>query len=666
MVSVRLFSFLFFPLALNLISHHHGTNAHAQSNFLKFYCANGASDNSNSTFQTNLKNLLLNMSNTQIDYGFYNFSGGNNSDRVNAIVLCRGDVKVEDCRSCVSDSRVVLLQVCPNTKEAIGYYDNCLLRYSNRTIFHVMEASPFQYVLNTEAALEQEQFQSVVTKMMNFLRDRAASGNSVRKFAAANTTAPSNQTIHGLVQCTPDLSENDCRACLNAAISEIPKCCNGMKGGRVLGPSCNLRYESYVFFDVAAAQPFKSLSLSPPSSSPLPPLAPPISNKEERNITRVDAIVVPTVALIALIIFVVIIKAWRLKKTIQTEEDKDEIMTVESLQMDFETIKVATNDFSNANKLGQGGFGPVYLGRLGDGEEIAVKRLSRDSGQGAVEFKNEVLLVAKLQHRNLVRLLGFCLENKEKLLIYEFVPNKSLDYFIFDSIKRVKLNWEKRYKIIEGIARGLVYLHHDSRVRIVHRDLKASNVLLDEEMNAKISDFGMAKLFVVDQTQAKTSTVVGTFGYMAPEYIMNGTFSTKSDVFSFGILVLEIISGQKNGQFQDGENAEHIVSAVWKNWTKGTLSNIVDPTLMEDAGSINEILRCIHIGLLCVQENADHRPTMASIVPMLSTRSITLPVPSEPSFYIFKSLQGIKSFSSGDQSAHGSINHLSISEQYPR
>ncbi|KAI9114594.1 hypothetical protein K1719_014292 [Acacia pycnantha] len=319
-----------------------------------------------------------------------------------------------------------------------------------------METSPFQYLWNTQSALEQEQFQSVVTKTKNFLRDRAASGNSVRKFAAANTTAPSNQTIHGLVQCTPDLSENDCRACLNAAISEIPKCCNGMKGGRVLGPSCNLRYESYVFFDVAAAQPFTSLSLSPPSSSPLPPLAPPISNK--------------------------------------AEEDKDGIMTVESLQMDFETIKVATNDFSDANKLGQGGFGPVYLGRLGDGEEIAVKRLSRDSGQGEMEFKNEVLLVAKLQHRNLVRLLGFCLENKEKLLVYEFLPNKSLDCFIFDSVKRVKLNWEKRYKIIEGIARGLVYLHHDSRIRIVHRDLKASNVLLDEEMNTKISDFGMARL----------------------------------------------------------------------------------------------------------------------------------------------------------------------------
>ncbi|XP_028792257.1 cysteine-rich receptor-like protein kinase 25 isoform X1 [Neltuma alba] len=407
---------------------HQGTEA--QSNFLKFFCGNGTTDDSNSTFQTNLKNLLMNISNTQIDYGFYNFSFGNNSDKVNAIALCRGDVKEAACRSCLTDSRFLLLQVCPNVKEAIGWYDNCFLRYSNRTIFGLMETSPYFYLWNTQDALEKDQFQSVVTKMMNLLRDRASSGSSIRKFAAANATGPSNQTIYGLVQCTPDLSQNICRACLNGAISEIPKCCNGNRGGRVVRPSCNIRYETYSFFDLAAAQPF--ISLQSPPSPLLPPALPTTPKKGKRNTTGiVVAIVVPTVAFIALVIFIVIIKARRLKKTIRTGEDKDEIMTVDSLQMDFETIRAATNDFSDANKLGQGGFGPVYLGRLYNGQEIAVKRLSRDSGQGEMEFKNEALLVAKLQHRNLVRSLGFCLEKEEKLLIYEFVPNKSLDCFIF-------------------------------------------------------------------------------------------------------------------------------------------------------------------------------------------------------------------------------------------
>lgn len=225
--------------------------------------------------------------------------------------------------------------------------------------------------------------------------------------------------------------------------------------------------------------------------------------------------------------------------------DLSEILTAESLQYDFSTIEAATNYFSMENKIGVGGFGDVYKGVLGNGQEIAVKRLSRRSSQGAQEFKNEVVLVAKLQHRNLVRLLGFCLEREEKILIYEFVSNKSLDYFLFDMKKQTTLDWSVRDKIIKGIVRGLIYLHEDSRPRIIHRDLKASNILLDKDMNPKISDFGMARIFGVDQIEGSTNIIVGTYGYMSPEYAMHGQFSVKSDVFSFGVLLLEIISGKK-------------------------------------------------------------------------------------------------------------------------
>ncbi|PKA63686.1 G-type lectin S-receptor-like serine/threonine-protein kinase B120 [Apostasia shenzhenica] len=176
----------------------------------------------------------------------------------------------------------------------------------------------------------------------------------------------------------------------------------------------------------------------------------------------------------------------------------------------FSTIVAATEDFCEANLLGKGGFGPVYKGKLPGGQEIAVKRLSRSSGQGMEEFKNEVILIAKLQHRNLVRLLGFCTENEDQILIYEYMPNKSLDCFIFDPSKKGLLDWNTRYNIIEGIARGLLYLHRDSRLRIIHRDLKASNILLDEEMNPKISDFGLARIFGNDNNETSTKTVVGT------------------------------------------------------------------------------------------------------------------------------------------------------------
>ncbi|XP_045787127.1 cysteine-rich receptor-like protein kinase 29 isoform X7 [Trifolium pratense] len=346
------------------------------------------------------------------------------------------------------------------------------------------------------------------------------------------------------------------------------------------------------------------------------------------------AIVVPTVVVLVLLNLITCICLRRNRHSmagsnLEEIEDDDDIEIAESLQFNFGTIEVATNNFSEANKLGHGGFGVVYQGKLSSGQVIAVKRLSIDSGQGDIEFKNEVLLLAKLQHRNLVKLLGFCLERKERLLIYEFVPNKSLDYFIFDPIKKSQLDWALRYKIIGGIARGLLYLHEDSRLRIIHRDLKSGNVLLDEDMNAKISDFGMARLLLVDQTQVNTNKVVGTYGYMAPEYAMFGQFSVKSDVFSFGVLVLEIISGQKISRILLGQSdQEDLLSFAWRNWREGTITNIIDPSL--NNGSQNEIMRCIHIGLLCVQENLVERPTMATIALMLSSYSFTMPLPLEP------------------------------------
>ncbi|KAF5183143.1 S-receptor-like serine/threonine-protein kinase, partial [Thalictrum thalictroides] len=223
----------------------------------------------------------------------------------------------------------------------------------------------------------------------------------------------------------------------------------------------------------------------------------------------------------------------------------------------LQDIVAATNNFSSEDKLGEGGFGPVFKGKLPCGKEVAVKRLSRKSGQGLEEFKNEIILIAKLQHRNLVRLLGYCVEGEEKILLYEYLPNKSLDAFIFANTKE-QLKWRKRLNIIEGIARGLLYLHRDSRLRIIHRDLKASNILLDEEMNPKISDFGMAKIFGGNENQGNTNRVVGTYGYMAPEYAMEGLFSVKSDVYSFGVLLLEIVSGKKN-QFRHPDYAMNLI-----------------------------------------------------------------------------------------------------------
>ncbi|XP_076917589.1 G-type lectin S-receptor-like serine/threonine-protein kinase RKS1 [Bidens hawaiensis] len=315
--------------------------------------------------------------------------------------------------------------------------------------------------------------------------------------------------------------------------------------------------------------------------------------------------------------------------------EKDIGKTVDLDVFDLNAISAATNNFSPLNKLGEGGFGSVYKGKLLNGQEIAIKRLSQSSGQGMQEFKNEVTLIAKLQHRNLVRLLGYCFLNEEKMLVYEYLPNKGLDSFIFDQEKASLLDWKKRFQIIQGIVRGLLYLHHDSRLRIIHRDLKASNVLLDIDLNPKISDFGMAKIFGGDEEEAKTRRVVGTYGYMSPEYAMQGLFSVKSDVFSFGILVLEIISGRKNTSYYK-EKSVNLIGHVWDLWEQDKALTVVDSSL-GDSFDAREVLLCIHVGILCIQELANDRPTMTDVAFMLSNREAMLPSPNQPAF-IFRQL----------------------------
>lgn len=304
----------------------------------------------------------------------------------------------------------------------------------------------------------------------------------------------------------------------------------------------------------------------------------------------------------------------------------------------IETILYATNNFSADNKLGQGGFGPVYMGRLDNGQDIAVKRLSRRSTQGLREFKNEVKLIAKLQHRNLVRLLGCCIDGSERMLIYEYMHNRSLNTFLFNEEKQSILNWSKRFNIINGIARGILYLHQDSALRIIHRDLKASNILLDRDMNPKISDFGVARIFGTDQTSAYTKKVVGTYGYMSPEYAMDGVFSMKSDVFSFGVLVLEIVSGKKNRGFYHNELDLNLLRYAWRLWKEGRSLEFLDQSIAGTSSNVTEVLRCIQIGLLCVQEQPRHRPTMSAVTMMLSSESPALLEPCEPAFCTGRSL----------------------------
>jgi serine/threonine protein kinase len=296
----------------------------------------------------------------------------------------------------------------------------------------------------------------------------------------------------------------------------------------------------------------------------------------------------------------------------------------------YAELKSATEDFSPSNKLGEGGFGPVYKGKLSDGRVVAVKQLAVASRQGKNQFVAEIAIISAVQHRNLVKLYGCCIEGTRRLLVYEYLENNSLDQALFAAGKaNLNLDWQTRFNVCLGTARGLSYLHEESRPRIVHRDVKASNILLDSELSPKISDFGLAKLYDDKKTHISTR-VAGTIGYLAPEYAMRGHLTEKADVFGFGVVAMEILSGRPNHDNDLEFDKIYLLEWAWKLHESNRSLELVDPSLTEY--NKDEALRVIGISLLCTQASPMMRPSMSRVVAML-TGDIEMPtVMSKPSY----------------------------------
>ncbi|KAG6419102.1 hypothetical protein SASPL_121311 [Salvia splendens] len=292
-----------------------------------------------------------------------------------------------------------------------------------------------------------------------------------------------------------------------------------------------------------------------------------------------------------------------------------EVSITKTKNFTYNLLVGATNNFHRSNKIGRGGFGTVYKGVLKNGREVAVKVLSAESKQGEREFMTEIDTISNVKHPNLVELLGCCVYGHNRILVYEYLENSSIDRALLGFRKSLKLEWEKRSAICMGTARGLAYLHEELVPHIVHRDIKASNILLDEDLQPKIGDFGLAKLFPDNITHISTK-IAGTTGYLAPEYVLGGQLTLKADVYSFGVLTLEVVSGRSSGNTNYGGGGKLLMEWAWELYEEGKLLDLVDPELEEFPK--DEVIKYMKVALFCAQANASRRPLMSQVTEMLS------------------------------------------------
>ncbi|CAL5072311.1 unnamed protein product [Urochloa decumbens] len=635
----------------------------------------------NSTFQANLDLLAaaLPVNASSSPAGFATAAVGTAPDQANGLALCRGDTNASFCAACVAAAFQDAQQACPLDKGAKVYRDACVLRFAGRRILDflredqwlISELVPAIDTDNTRSVDAPDAwFTAAVTGIFTALVDRAAAAtNATRKYF---TTGEMDfvPKLYGLAQCAPDLTPPQCRDCLRNLQKVVTA---QFLGGR---PPSNTAFVEWCFLRYSVSPVYDGRAMlqlaAPPAPPPSATLTPPSSGRK-KSAAGISAGIACLVVLMLILSVLFFLCFRRRIKATENEHSLKKIGRAQWTTFDLPTLQEATEHFSEKNKLGEGGFGTVYKGILSDGQEIAVKKLLGRAGTGLDQLQNEVRVLAELQHKNLVGLHGFCSHQNDTLLVYEYIKNGSLDSILFDDSKGNILNWEQQYNIIHGIAKGILYLHEDSSMRIIHRDLKANNILLDDNMEPKIADFGLARLLGEGHTHTQTAKVVGTFGYMAPEYAWGGSVSPKIDIFSFGVLVLEIVT-RRNNCSSDDHSTVNLLSDVWDHWKNGTMSQMLHPSLDEVARS--QALRCIHIGLLCLQPEPDDRPDMSAVVFMLTRDSMELRSPAQPAFFFGRESpsgsrsDGQRSYvydRSGFVLEQGiSVNEITLTELYPR
>ncbi|KAK9049261.1 hypothetical protein SSX86_031772 [Deinandra increscens subsp. villosa] len=526
-----------------------------------------------------------------------------NGETVYGLAVCRQYLSGSACLKCLDTATKEARVQCGIKNGARTIYDDCEFRYENHDFYTEANVGGNVGLCNNKTS-SQPTFLQIVTKLLSDLR---VATPRMPGFYAASTrkVTGSNVTVYAIAQCHINISQSACAECLSIRSTTLSNCLPYISG-RAIEAGCFMRYSNTAFF-----RDNQTTDLTP-------------FLKSGKSSTK-KAIIGGVTGGVGMLLLVVIFLLWHFSKKSHDRRKDMSTGATELLQgpmaYTHNNLINATNNFSKENKVGEGAFGEVYKGTLNDGEVVAIKKTAMPSKGRKALFSNELKIISNVHHRHLIRLLGYCNKGSHDLfLILEFMENGSLDKFLYGE-KRGSLNWRQRFDIIFGVARGLAYLHEQYHVTIVHRDIKASNILLDNDLQPKISDFGLVRLLPEDKTHISTK-VAGTFGFVAPEYAIHGQVSEKVDTYSFGVLVLEIISGKRcTDGIENGSVTLNLIDYAWDLYENGIQVNLIDVTLDPSEYVQEDVKKLIELSLMCTQSQASTRPSMSEIVSILSDRS---------------------------------------------
>ncbi|KAL8241932.1 hypothetical protein R6Q59_012234 [Mikania micrantha] len=563
------------------------------STLIRFYCSVYQSWSAHYYFLSNLNATLSSLRGQLTSSSYATARSLLNNNPVWGLSVCRGYLSVPDCLDCF-DYAVNQLKVCGLVNGGQIIYTDCHLRYENYNFFTEVNSTVYALCSNRTSP-QSRQFQKATERL---LLDLQIAAPRTTKFYAASTqkVATDNATVYAIAQCDPNVGQSVCFDCLKLTSKTLFKCLPSTYG-IAMENQCFMRYDRTPFFGQNQKTNIASLLLDGHSSK------------------KSGSIIGVVVGGVSILLLAVTFFLWR-RRWKDTSTGQNEVY------YNYRHLELATSNFSQENIIGKGAFGEVFKAILDDKKVVAVKKLRGNYAIAKAGFEKEILLTSQIRHRNLMSLLGWSSEGSNLLLVLEYMQNGSLDKFLWGSEKG-NLNWKKRYDIIFGIAKGLAHLHKEFHFKIVHRDIKSSNILLDDHFQPKIADFGLA-VFQPEDKSHVTYKFAGTLGYTPPEYVLYGRLSDKVDTFSFGIVILEIVSGRKcTSRNFDASSTNGVLEYAWKLYETKDLMKLVDETMDVNQYKEEHVMNIIEIALLCTQSPASKRPTMPEVVFMLS---------SDPSF----------------------------------